>query len=44
MVQYSVLDSYKKKTKEVDVMGVIRTLFNDIDVETFLEKRKKVKR
>jgi hypothetical protein len=41
MVDYSVLESYKKKNKEVDVMGVIRTLFNDIEVETFLENRKR---
>lgn len=40
----SVLESYKKsvtKKKEGDVMGVIRTLFPDIEVETFLRKKAK---
>ena len=43
----NILESYKKsvkKNKEGDVMGVIRTLFPDIEVETFVETRtKKVK-
>jgi hypothetical protein len=39
----SVIESYKKqsKKKEGDVMGVIRTLFPDIEVETFLQNRNK---
>jgi hypothetical protein len=44
----SILNSYKKSVnvkKDGDVMGVIRTLFPDITVETFLQKRtKKVKK
>jgi hypothetical protein len=42
----SVLESYKKcakKKKEGDVMGVIRTLFPDIEVETFIKKKTKKK-
>jgi hypothetical protein len=38
----NILESYKKnvkKHKEGDVMGVIRTLFPDIEVETFIKKR-----
>ncbi len=38
----SVLESYKKcskKKKEGDVMGVIRTLFPNIEVETFIKER-----
>lgn len=38
----SVIDSYKQKSSTgEDVMGVIRTLFPDITVETFLEHRSK---
>jgi hypothetical protein len=44
----NILESYKKSTvkkTDGDVMGVIRTLFPDIDVETFLKKRtRKVKK
>lgn len=44
----NILESYKKsvkKNKEGDVMGVIRTLFPDIEVETFVKTRgKKVKK
>ena len=38
----NILESYKKcakKKKEGDVMGVIRTLFPDIEVETFVKTR-----
>lgn len=38
----NILESYKKsvkKEKEGDVMGVIRTLFPDIEVETFVNTR-----
>jgi hypothetical protein len=38
----NILESYKKcakKNKEGDVMGVIRTLFPDIEVETFVKTR-----
>lgn len=38
----NILESYKKcvkKQKEGDVMGVIRTLFPDIEVETFIKKK-----
>lgn len=48
MLNDSVLEKFKiaKKTGNDDgVMGVIRTLFPDIEVEAFLEKRsKKAKR
>lgn len=38
----SVIESYKQKSStDGDVMGVIRTLFPDITVETFLERRTK---
>jgi len=40
----NILESYKKnskKNKEGDVMGVIRTLFPDIEVETFVKTRAK---
>lgn len=40
----NILESYKKsakKNKEGDVMGVIRTLFPDIEVETFVKTRGK---
>lgn len=40
----NILESYKKsvkKNKEGDVMGVIRTLFPDIEVETFVKTRNK---
>ena len=40
----NILESYKKsakKNKEGDVMGVIRTLFPDIEVETFIKKKSK---
>lgn len=40
----NILESYiksVKKHKEGDVMGVIRTLFPDIEVDTFVKKRKK---
>jgi hypothetical protein len=40
----NILESYKKsvkKQKEGDVMGVIRTLFPDIEVETFVKTRAK---
>lgn len=39
----SVMESYKntKNKKDSDVMGVIRTLFPDIEVETFMKKRTK---
>lgn len=43
----TVLESYKKqqkKVKEGDVMGVIRTLFPNIEVETFMQKRKRSKK
>lgn len=43
----TVIQSYtkaKKTNKEGDVMGVIRTLFPDITVETFLEKKLKKKK
>ena len=39
----SVIESYKKqvkKKKDGDVMGLIRSLFPDMEVDTFLEKRK----
>ena len=42
----NILESYKKsvkKNKEGDVMGVIRTLFPDIEVETFIKKKTKKK-
>jgi hypothetical protein len=42
----NILESYKKcakKKKEGDVMGVIRTLFPDIEVETFIKKKSKKK-
>ncbi len=42
----NILESYKKsakKNKEGDVMGVIRTLFPDIEVETFIKKKAKKK-
>jgi hypothetical protein len=42
----NILESYKKsakKNKEGDVMGVIRTLFPDIEVETFVKTRKRNK-
>lgn len=38
----NILESYKKSVKnekEGDVMGVIRTLFPDIEVETFVNTR-----
>jgi hypothetical protein len=40
----NILESYKKsakKNKEGDVMGVIRTMFPDIEVETFVKTRKR---
>lgn len=40
----TVIDEYKasiKRNSEGDVMGVIRTLFPDITVDTFLEKKAK---
>ncbi len=40
----NILESYKKsvkKNKEGDVMGVIRTMFPDIEVETFVKTRSK---
>lgn len=40
----NILESYKNsanKNSEGDVMGVIRTLFPDIEVETFLSKKSK---
>jgi hypothetical protein len=40
----NILESYKKSVKkkaEGDVMGVIRTLFPDIEVETFVKTRKR---
>lgn len=40
----NILESYKKsanKKAEGDVMGVIRTLFPDIEVETFLHRKAK---
>ena len=43
----NILESYKKsvkKNKEGDVMGLIRTLFPDIDVETFVKTRSKKKK
>jgi hypothetical protein len=43
----TVLESYKKQKKKNvagDVMGVIRTLFPNIEVETFMQKRKKGKK
>lgn len=44
----TVIKTYKKtindNSTKVDVMGVIRTLFPDISVETFIEKRAKKKR
>lgn len=44
----TVLKTYKKTINDnstnVDVLGVIRTLFPDISVETFIEKRAKKKR
>jgi len=42
----TVLKIYEKTTNdstEVDVMGVIRTLFPDVSVETFIEERTKKK-
>ncbi len=43
-----IIESYKisvMQKKDGDVMGVIRTLFPDIEVETFLQQRtKKVKK
>lgn len=39
----TVLKAYKrcvKQKKEGDVMGVVRTLFPNIKVETFIENRK----
>jgi hypothetical protein len=39
----TVLKAYKrcvKQKKEGDVMGVVRTLFPNIQVETFIESRK----
>ncbi len=42
----NILESYKKSVKkkaEGDVMGVIRTLFPDIEVETFIKKKTKKK-
>ncbi len=39
----TVLKAYKrcvKQQKEGDVMGVVRTLFPNIKVETFIENRK----
>ena len=39
-----IMESYKSSVmqkKDGDVMGVIRTLFPDIEVETFLQKRTK---
>lgn len=38
----NILESYKKSVKkknEGDVMGVIRTMFPDIEVETFVKTR-----
>lgn len=43
----NILESYKKsvkKNKDGDVMGVIRTLFPDIEVETFVKSRNQRKR
>jgi hypothetical protein len=44
----TIIESYKravKKNKEGTVMGVIRTMFPDVRVETFLEtKTKKLKK
>lgn len=43
----NILESYKKsvkKNKEGDVMGVIRTMFPDIEVETFVKTRSKKKK
>lgn len=40
----TVMESYTKAKKnkvDGDVMGVVRTLFPDIEVETFLEKKAK---
>lgn len=42
----NILESYKKSVKkkaEGDVMGVIRTLFPDIEVETFIKQKAKKK-
>jgi urease gamma subunit len=43
----NVLELYKKSNetkKDGDVMGVIRTMFPDIEVETFIKSRSKVKK
>ncbi len=40
----TIMESYTKAKKnkiDGDVMGVVRTLFPDITVETFLEKKTK---
>lgn len=41
----NIMETYKKTTEkqqvEGDVMGVIRTLFPDIEVETFMKRRSK---
>lgn len=38
----TVIEIYKNKTSNTgNIMGVIRTMFPEIEVETFLQKRQK---